>query len=217
VDNEAPVITNVSVNPQDLGAPNHKMRDVHVSYTATDNCAGVVTTSLAVISNEPVNGTGDGDTAPDWEINGPHHLKLRAERSGQGNGRIYTITITATDAAGNSSASTANVYVSKGNKSSANSRAGYVTEAEGWEGIPEGLKARVLPNPSTGYFTLLLQSRSDEAVQLRVSDATGRVVENKRGLAANSKVEVGHHYRPGVYHAELIQGNHHILLKLVKQ
>jgi len=27
----------------------------------------------------------------------PHHLKLRAERLGDGNGRVYTITITCTD------------------------------------------------------------------------------------------------------------------------
>ncbi|HYO23016.1 MAG TPA: T9SS type A sorting domain-containing protein, partial [Flavisolibacter sp.] len=125
--------------------------------------------------------------------------------------------ITATDAAGNSSTGTASVYVSKGNKSSANSRTEYVTEAEAWEGIPEGLKAKVLPNPSTGYFTLLLQSRSNEVVQLRVSDAGGRLIENKRGLLANGRFEVGHTYRPGVYHAELVQGNQHILLKLVKQ
>lgn len=79
-DNEAPVISNISVNPENLGAPNHKMRDVTVSYETKNNCPRIVTTSLAVSSNEAENGSGDGDTAPDW--GGTHALKLRADRSG---------------------------------------------------------------------------------------------------------------------------------------
>ena len=54
-----------------------------------------------VTSNEPVNGKGDGNTAPDWQILGNHTVALRAERSGNGSGRIYTITIQASDANGN--------------------------------------------------------------------------------------------------------------------
>jgi hypothetical protein len=83
------------------------MKDVYIGYTATD--CGAFTTSLSVTSNEPINGTGDGDTAPDWQIIDNHNVKLRAERAGNGNGRTYTITITATDACGNSS--TKNVIV----------------------------------------------------------------------------------------------------------
>jgi hypothetical protein len=66
---------------------------------------------LSVTSNEPINGTGDGDTAPDWEIVDSHHVRLRAERGDNGSGRIYTITITCTDTDGNSSASTVTVSV----------------------------------------------------------------------------------------------------------
>ena len=68
-------------------------------------------TSLSVISNEPLNGTGDGNTAVDWVVVDAHHVQLRAERDGDGTGRIYTITITATDSAGNTSAQTVTVSV----------------------------------------------------------------------------------------------------------
>ena len=110
-DTEAPVITGVSANPSLLWPPNHKLVPVTVNYSASDNCAGVVTTSLSVTSNEPINSSDDGDTSPDWIVQDAHHVLLRAERSGTGTGRIYTITITATDSAGNSSIQTVVVTV----------------------------------------------------------------------------------------------------------
>ncbi|MBS3905522.1 MAG: hypothetical protein KGZ49_00675, partial [Syntrophaceae bacterium] len=67
--------------------------------------------------NEPQDGLGDGDTSPDWtepvidQINGIITLKLRSERSGRGNGRIYTITITAGDASGNRSQANVEIKV----------------------------------------------------------------------------------------------------------
>jgi len=100
--NPPPVISGESVNKSVLMPWNHKLVDVTVGYSVTDNC-GPVTNALSVASNEPVNGLGEGNTAPDWEIIDPHHLRLRAERSGAGTGRVYTITITSTDSAGNSS------------------------------------------------------------------------------------------------------------------
>ena len=111
IDDTPPAITGASVDKLTLWPPNHQLVDVIVSYTATDNC-GAVISGLAVSSNEPVNGTGDGNTATDWEIVDAHHLRLRAERSGRGNGRIYTITITATDSSGNTSSQVVTVRVS---------------------------------------------------------------------------------------------------------
>ncbi len=46
-----------------------------------------------------------------WLVAGDHTLKLRAERSGKGRSRIYTITIQATDASGNASTATCTVSV----------------------------------------------------------------------------------------------------------
>ncbi len=108
--NPPPVISGASVDRPVLWPPNHQMVDVMVGYDVTDNC-GTTTTKLSVTSNEPVDGNGDGNTSPDWEIVDEHHVRLRAERAGHGDGRIYTITITATDSAGGSSNQTVTVTV----------------------------------------------------------------------------------------------------------
>ncbi len=110
--NPPPVIGPVSVDRTVLWPPNHEMVDVAVDYTVTDNC-GPVACSLAVSSNEPLNGQGDGNTSTDWTVIDAHHLRVRAERAGKGNGRIYGIGITCTDSSNASSAAHATVTVPK--------------------------------------------------------------------------------------------------------
>jgi hypothetical protein len=101
VDTTPPRITTVTTNPNTLWPPNHKMVPVSVAVSASDNCdRAPVCKITAVSSNESV----DGDrTAPDWEITGNLTVNLRAERSGTGTGRVYTITTQCTDASRNSS------------------------------------------------------------------------------------------------------------------
>jgi uncharacterized repeat protein (TIGR01451 family) len=115
VRNPAPSITNATVNPSVLWPPNHQLVSVTVNYDVADNC-GPVQTNLHVTSNEPVNGTGDGDTVPDWQIINAHVVRLRVERAGKGSGRVYTITITATDIAGRSASRDVTVMVPKSQK-----------------------------------------------------------------------------------------------------
>jgi 6-phosphogluconolactonase (cycloisomerase 2 family) len=106
----APVISGTSAMPDVLWPPNHKFVEVTIDYTVTDRCPN--TCVLTVASNEPVNGTGDGNTSPDWEVIDANHARLRAERAGGGTGRIYTITITcANDSNKESSIQTATVLV----------------------------------------------------------------------------------------------------------
>jgi hypothetical protein len=110
-DNVPPQITGLSTSKQILAPPNHKMQDITVNYTITDNCVSSPNSTISVTSNEPVNGTGDGDTDPDWEIIDDHHIRLRAERSATGSSRVYTITITANDGCNAAVTSTAQVIV----------------------------------------------------------------------------------------------------------
>jgi hypothetical protein len=86
----APVITGATASPDVLWPPNHKFVDVAIDYTETSNCSSTCT--LSVTSNEP---------GPDeWIIVDEHHVQLLAERNGNGSGRVYTITITCTNAGG---------------------------------------------------------------------------------------------------------------------
>jgi uncharacterized repeat protein (TIGR01451 family) len=110
--NPPPTITGATADPSVLWPPNHRLVNVTVSYDVTDNCPlPPDSCTLSVTSNEPINGTGDGDTSPDWIVLDDHHVLLRAERAGNGNGRIYTITITCIDSGGNSSSESVTVTV----------------------------------------------------------------------------------------------------------
>ncbi|MGZ4962621.1 MAG: vWA domain-containing protein, partial [Limisphaerales bacterium] len=61
-------------------------------------------------SNQPVNGTGDGNTSPDIIRTGDLSLLLRAERAGNiKTDRVYTITVLCADTFGNTTRT--NVFV----------------------------------------------------------------------------------------------------------
>lgn len=113
VDTTPPVISDLTATPNELWPPNHKMVAVDVSAVVFDAVdPSPLTHIIAVTSNQPVNGTGDGDTAPDWIIMGPVQVQLRSERS-SGIDRKYTILVESTDEAGNSSTATVEVNVTQ--------------------------------------------------------------------------------------------------------
>jgi uncharacterized protein len=102
----------VSVSPDVLWPANHKYVEVNATITVSDNFDHYpVVTLVSVTSNEPDNGDDDGDTVDDIVIVDDDTFMLRAERSGFGTGRIYTITYQATDACGNTTVVSATVTV----------------------------------------------------------------------------------------------------------
>lgn len=113
VDAEPPVIA-VSVNPTTLWPPNHKMVEVTPRVSATDNLdPNPAVEFVGVKVTEPDDGQGDGNTTGDVQVTADGRVFLRAERSGGGNGRVYTLTYRATDAAGNVGFGSADVTVPK--------------------------------------------------------------------------------------------------------
>jgi hypothetical protein len=113
IDSQKPVMTTPTASPSVLGPPNHKMVSVNVNVSATDNSGPVTCKIASVTSNEPINGTGDGDQEPDWNITGDLTVDLRAERAQNGAGRTYTIAVECKDLAGNVAMKTAIVFVPK--------------------------------------------------------------------------------------------------------
>ena len=73
-----------------------------------------------------------------------------------------------------------------------------------------------MPNPSTTYFTLKLESKYDAPVTLRVVDGSGRVVDSRAKIGSNSTIQIGHNYQTGNYFAELVQGTRRKVIQLIK-
>ncbi len=108
IDKTAPSLP-VQLDKTSLWPANHKMVTINTSLNSSDATSGVASVVLtSITSNEPDSGQGDiqaniGAAATTFS--------LRAERSGNGMGRIYTITYTATDKAGNKTVTSVTVTV----------------------------------------------------------------------------------------------------------
>lgn len=110
-DTAPPVIHAVAASPATLWPPNHQLVPVTFTVSFTDDDAAASCAIATVASSEPENGTGDGDTSPDWLLPAGLSVQLRAERAGKGSGRIYSVTVDCADTAGNRSQGTATVTV----------------------------------------------------------------------------------------------------------
>ncbi|WP_426448057.1 pectinesterase family protein [Paenibacillus sp. S-38] len=102
IDKSAPSLT-LSVNTSKLWPPNHRMVPIHVTVKSSDSGSGIASVVLkSITSSEADAGLGRDDLPKD--IQGAAYgtndadFQLRAERYGD---RVYTITYTATDKAGN--------------------------------------------------------------------------------------------------------------------
>ncbi|MFC5652644.1 CehA/McbA family metallohydrolase [Paenibacillus solisilvae] len=112
IDKTAPTLK-VVLDKTMLWPPNHKLVAITASVNAVDNTVPVDSVALtSITSNEPDSGLGDGDLPND--IQGTAYgtfdkaFMLRAERSKK---RVYTVTYTATDKAGNKTSASATVTV----------------------------------------------------------------------------------------------------------
>ena len=97
--NNPPTCRRSRANPATLWSHNHRLVPV-VVWGVTDRDGDSVTiTVTGVAQDEPVNAKGDGNTSPDAVIrNGA--AAVRAERSRNGNGRVYHLYFRADDGQG---------------------------------------------------------------------------------------------------------------------
>ncbi len=114
-DDTAPQFS-IEVSPSVLWPPNHQFVPVVVTVDLGDACDDSPDVRLvSVTSSEDARVAGSGSTEVD--VAGAaigtddRELELRAERSGNGGGRVYTLVYEAVDAAGNRSLASARVVV----------------------------------------------------------------------------------------------------------
>ena len=78
------------------------------------------------------------------------------------------------------------------------------------------LTVQAYPNPSSYYFNVTAKGNSVETMTLRVIDLTGKLVQVKTGVSANSTLQIGQDLMAGTYILELIQGNKKVEQKIIK-
>jgi hypothetical protein len=111
-DTQAPLVT-CSVTKALLWPPNSDLAGVGLSANATDNDGEAPSVRIDVFSDED-DEEQPGGMSPDAKDVAPSTLRLRAERRGDADGRVYVVRIKATDQSNNTSYSYCTVVVPKG-------------------------------------------------------------------------------------------------------
>lgn len=107
---QTPPTTTVTVDKPTLWPPNNKFVPITVTVHAQDSGSGVASVTLTSITcNEDAN---PADYVQGAQLGADcTKFSLLATRNGKGTGRVYTITYTVTDKAGNSTTASATVTV----------------------------------------------------------------------------------------------------------
>jgi hypothetical protein len=79
------------------------------------------------------------------------------------------------------------------------------------------LSVKVMPNPTSYYFTLGFKSLSNDTITVAIPDITGRIIEQRTDIPANSTIQLGDQYHPGVYIAAFQQCNDKGTLRWIKE
>jgi hypothetical protein len=193
VDTTAPTL-GVVLDPDVLWPPNHKFWTITAAITVSDNCdADPDVTLISITSNEPDNSNGDGNTTNDVRDadigTDDREFRLRAERRGGGDGRIYTVTYAAEDDCGNVTETSAEVRVPHDQSGSALTWSGIATDGSGLD-------------PAARQWSLLIPS-SAEFDALSV-DTTRAYVGNYTGVQVPVDVAVVDFQQDGFFDLILV-------------
>ncbi|WP_412069095.1 lamin tail domain-containing protein [Rubrivirga sp. IMCC43871] len=234
-DDTAPELV-LAAGPFVLTPPNHRLvrfEAADVVASVTDGGAALDPASVVVVSvssDEPADGSGDGSTGTDIMV-GCDGFEVRAERSGRGDGRVYTVTLAVADLAGNVGTASFTIGVPKGRKDAVDSGVAYTVES-GCSPIAAPAAAMVAaaapsaaarvadavtsldanaPNPFSTSTDVWFSLAEAGGVRLAVYDVTGREV----AVLASGETPAGTHrvtWRPaglagGVYLVRMTAGS----------
>jgi hypothetical protein len=118
VENRPPEVQSATAELTAPGPPNGDFSPVRIGGVTDPDGDPVTITVTGVTQDEPLVGRGERRTCPDATIEAGA-ASVRRERSGTGNGRVYTIAFTATDNKGGVSHGSATVCIPHGSPGSA--------------------------------------------------------------------------------------------------
>ena len=73
-----------------------------------------------------------------------------------------------------------------------------------------------MPNPSNTIFNLAINGSNKTPVHIRVTDISGRIIEQYDKVSANTSVKLGQKLSAGSYYVEVMQGDQRKFLKIIK-
>ena len=73
-----------------------------------------------------------------------------------------------------------------------------------------------MPNPSKDHFNLDIRGDKNNPVTIRVTDISGRVIEQYEKVSANSVLKIGRKLKGGSYFVEVIQADQRKFVKIIK-
>lgn len=207
-DDVPPVIT-VSSAKTALWPVNHRFYTLKVSDFVTglsDNCGSVPAVKITqVSSDEAANASGTGNTARDIIISDDgQSVQLRAERSGNGNGRVYTIQVAAADQYGNTGTAAYEVQVPHDQQKAAQAdAAAYTVNEHNITSVSAGAAlsgasyveaaestVAVYPNPATSnHITIEIYADNAQTVTISLLSATSqKMVKIQKSLETGNNV-----------------------------
>ena len=221
VANRAPDCSGAHAGTDQLWPPNHELVPVRiVGVTDPDNDAVAIHVT-GVTQDESADDLGDGYTCPDALI-GEDGVRVRAERSGRGNGRVYEIAFTAEDGRGGACSGKVRVCVPH------DQRPGSICVDDGQRfnslGECNGAQVRPRSGLARGSLKVLGVSRTEAQIEytldeesdvtLAVFDLMGRklaTIEHARRTAGTTVVHWdGGSLRRGIYYVVLRVGTERI-------
>jgi hypothetical protein len=173
-----------------LWPPNSRFNNVIIEGVTDPDGDDVEITITSVTSDEPTEGLDDDDPCPDAVIRGDGTVDVRAQRSGEGNGRVYTIHFTATDETGDSCDGMVFVCVPHDQRKGGGGDGDCIRDDVQYDATRCNAAKASLPEPPThplvtrvadDRITILFTNERSGPVDLRIFDLRGRLV---RRLAA---------------------------------
>jgi len=146
-----------------------------------------------------------------------HNILLRAERSGNGNGREYYIDIVSHDESWNYSSQQVVIKVPHDNRSSNQNTITPVEADINPNNKSTQFNIMAWPNPSTKSFNLMVDSFSDKPVNVVIANITGRIISEFKVKNDMNSIHFGDDLQSGIYFVKVKQGEYSKTIQVVKE